>query len=527
MNEEKRRQLWHAENRHRVLRLRGYRAPAAMVREATAARLAGDWRAACAAAMVDVDLDPAEVCADLAGFAPDFLRLHLPYVSQLAGQSWVPEQLALRPGAQVVLSRHDGPLQPGTPVLVATLPPHDQAAQRLRLRVADIGDLRGPWYDMPAWTWHADAVAERRWAYGASEQRLPWHFPDGSPYPVTASTPAGAEPGRAADFERMAARYGDRAAQYRQAGFTVADRSSSSASWRLDQYAPALPLLAAETRRLSHRYAAMGLTSLLSPDRDAELSGSTLTVLDGERERRWSGRLPVEAERTGPVAFGVVAPDDVDLLRWDWLQPGDLHPLALEALFPRGEHRWGPPSHDAYERVRVRCEGVWHEVEVTGAALALPSHDPAGLTAATASAGAGAGCARALSGFRSGAPPVPRDLRRARRRLFDRAFHGDTAAVLADLHAGADPQVRDGRGRTLLHWAGHVDHTRVLPLLLTAGFSPHDRAEDGRTPLHTAAAAWAGSPDVPPVLAALIAAGADPEALDARGLTAAQVLHAG
>ncbi len=69
---------------------RRYGVPARMVAEATAARLAGDWRGACEAARVDVTFTLDEVrhthgatvaekvADDLTHLAPDLLRWHLP-----------------------------------------------------------------------------------------------------------------------------------------------------------------------------------------------------------------------------------------------------------------------------------------------------------------------------------------------------------------------------------------------------------------------------------------------------------------
>ncbi|MEU8611596.1 hypothetical protein AB0C29_26770, partial [Actinoplanes sp. NPDC048791] len=85
-------------------------APPAMIAAATERRLAGDWRGACAAALVDVDLDLRAVAssygaghaerieAELAGFAPDLLRRFLPR-----------SEGRLVPQATVVLSRFDEP----------------------------------------------------------------------------------------------------------------------------------------------------------------------------------------------------------------------------------------------------------------------------------------------------------------------------------------------------------------------------------------------------------------------------------
>lgn len=189
-----------------------------------------------------------------------------------------------------------------------------------------------------------------------------------------------------------------------------------------------------------------------------------------------------------------------------------MHPLAHEALFPGRAQDWRPVLHDPFTILRVRCGGEWHLVEVAGARLSTPRHGEA-------ADGTAIGCAAARAAFRTGKKPVPKEIRKLRQRIFARAFHGDTDAVLTDLAAGLDPALRDGRGRSLLHLVGYLDHERVLPALLTAGLSLDERDAEGRTPLHVAALAGAEG-----AMAALIAAGADPEARDPDGLTASDVL---
>ena len=58
-------------------------------------------------------------------------------------------------------------------------------------------------------------------------------------------------------------------------------------------------------------------------------------------------------------------------------------------------------------------------------------------------------------------------------------------------------------------------------MLLAAGLSLEERDHEGRTPLHAAAESAAEA-----TMAALVAAGADPGALDNRGRTPAKVLAA-
>jgi hypothetical protein len=172
-------------DRERYAQIMEYASPAGMILEATAARLAGDWRAACAAAAVDVRVDPLEVSvrfgtepaamleAELAGFAPDFLRRHLPRT----------RTGALRPGMLVVLAREAVRMGRGVPVPVVRLPYSEDAPQRLVFRVMDSGDLPDPRLWLAPWTWQAGAVEERRWAYGPFAGREPWRSAEGVSVP--------------------------------------------------------------------------------------------------------------------------------------------------------------------------------------------------------------------------------------------------------------------------------------------------------------------------------------------------------
>src|SRR5689334_12489658 len=92
------------------LRIREFAVPPAMIETATTQRRAGDWAGACAAAGVDVDVDPrqlarthgselaARVLGDLRHLAPDLLRWHMPRVASDG---------LLRPGLTTTLARYD------------------------------------------------------------------------------------------------------------------------------------------------------------------------------------------------------------------------------------------------------------------------------------------------------------------------------------------------------------------------------------------------------------------------------------
>lgn len=491
-----------------------------MVTDATAARAAGDWRSACAAVKMTVGFDLGEVAArygteqarlieaDLAGFAPDFLRLHLPEGGA---------------GTRVVLSRRAEPFhrpgllrnRRGIPGLALTLPPQPHPEQRLTLRVIDLGRLTGSWYDLPAWTWHADAVDERRWAYGASAERLPWHFTDGQAYPVSGATRDRPRNDRPAEFEALldAPDPGLLLRAVRAAGFAVEDRLAVPvAHWQAT-----LPLLAAEGRRLAYRYGVFGLWNQGGPVFANTGYGGRLALAVAADGALSIVDEPAHTIRRGPIGFAVRAPQDVALLRWGRLSPDDLHPLAHDALFA-GRRQQRPAPEETREEIRVRCGTAWHLVEVIGASLRTPHHDDAELRREALLHGLN-GCAAALAGFRTGRRPVPKRIRKVRQDFFARARHGDTASVLADLLAGADPVLRDPDGRSLMHFLAQLDHRRLLPVLLQIGLTVEDRDHLGRTPLHMAA--YAGAADV---VRALLDAGAQADLPDDRGHTAAVIL---
>ncbi|WP_328615160.1 hypothetical protein OHS18_46865 [Amycolatopsis sp. NBC_00355] len=119
-------------------RVREFAVPPSMIESATARRMVGDWAGACAAARVDVDLNPravgrahgaelaAQVRADLRHLAPDLLRWHFPRIS--------PDGL-VRPGLTVSLARYRSTADTGGAIhLVARTPPAwASAGQRISL----------------------------------------------------------------------------------------------------------------------------------------------------------------------------------------------------------------------------------------------------------------------------------------------------------------------------------------------------------------------------------------------------------
>jgi len=88
--------------------------------------------------------------------------------------------------------------------------------------------------------------------------------------------------------------------------------------------------------------------------------------------------------------------------------------------------------------------------------------------------------------------------------------HADTAHFLVD--QGADLQIRDERGRTLLHCA--ISNTNVAALFISKGIDVNARDNEGNTPLHSAAL-W----NYKETVALLISKGADMNAKNKEGKT--------
>lgn len=107
-------------------------------------------------------------------------------------------------------------------------------------------------------------------------------------------------------------------------------------------------------------------------------------------------------------------------------------------------------------------------------------------------------------------------------RFWNAAMSGDTVALNAALQGGAVIDSLDTRenanGRRALNWAAWFDHADAVRFLLKRGAALEGRNRTWNTPLHHAAEA--GS--VGAVLA-LLAAGADPTAINFSGLSPGDV----
>ncbi|MER6445928.1 ankyrin repeat domain-containing protein [Streptomyces venezuelae] len=489
-------------------RIRRYAVPGWMIEQATAHRLAGDWRAACAAAAVDVDFDLAglavrygaevaeAVAEDLSHLAPDLLRWHLPRL--LGGRT------TIAPDLRIVLASYGGP---GGPALSVTTPVMTEGSQRLRLHCAPV-------------------VIERNKYTGRGFVPEPW----------TAMRPfwdARHAPGlgaRFADPDGLA----ERIAELRAAGDTIGAYEAAGITCDLtvppvQRYQrPADPeaLLArlpAELARIAPE-----VTRLVAAGSGERYRLGASWPYSVVLEHSGPGRLRARVVQQAEAASLPVLPryawqrlPDLELVRTGRISPRELHPLVAAALFPGTGPAAGPPGPDTETRlVRVRCRGGWHEVRSRGGVLDVP-HTPEEQQrerAMRAFGGAVSGCFAVQQSWTSGEGRLPRGLQAQRHAFFLRVQHGDTPGVVALLDAGVDPRIRDGRHRGLLHALHLLDHEVLLPRLLAAGLDLEARDKAYRTPL-LSAVHWGGSVDL---VKALVAAGSRIDVMDEMDLSVSQ-----
>ncbi|MEU9510742.1 ankyrin repeat domain-containing protein [Micromonospora sp. NPDC048170] len=497
-----------------------------MIEACTAAREAGDWRAACAAGRIDVAFDLAEVArehgrsragrieADLGVLAPDLLRWHLPRV--LGGRTGVATH------QQILLSTTDERFGDDAVALVLETPKTVDGSQRLRLTVSPVQAEETIRPDLPPAYWSAAHVDGLAVAYGGSPARLPGFEVDGALRPVGSYATA-VDPydpaSRAEVFDRLIA-----AGEVREA-WAVAGVDLDPEIHHFDRGAAdaerghLVPLgLDAELARLHARYGAdrvmigsgWQLTAEVYRQRDGTVAASFVGY---DRQHFTRPRFaPVVHER----------PADLDLMRHGLLDPAELHPLVRRALFPTTPPppAAGPAATSGLRvSVPVRCGSGWHTLLHGDGRLDPVSHTPEEVAAEEllrALGGRSAGCFATVQAWRGGTGRLPRSLRQLRRDVLLRIQHGGAAALAALLDAGLDPRMTDGRGGTLLHHLRAVEDVALLRRLCDAGVPIGARDRRGRTALHVAV----GDGGTPELVRALLAAGADPHAPDGDDLTA-------
>ncbi|MFJ5729032.1 hypothetical protein [Streptomyces paradoxus] len=428
-------------------RVREFAVPPSMIETATARRRAGDWAGACAAANVDVDLQPrlvarrhgrefaARLRDDLRHLAPDLLRWHMPRIA--------PDGL-LRPGLTITLARY-GATGPGALHLVVRTPPAwADAGQRISLDLWDASRAR------EAHRHHPHPRPSRRFRLD-----LHRHLWDA----------------RRAD--ELRARSGLGGADPDTGGPLPPGQRCAVDRWA----AEAEILLGAERR-------SGGKVSV-------RLGARHRVVLDvsdgGERAAMSYARAPDASLPVLPDAATWVLPD-LELLRAGAIDAGRLHPLVAAAL---GAERTAAP--DVPERAGdprvVECRGARHRIGLVDGALAALDHDPAEIRRE-----------ELLAAF--GGPPLPclRAVDEAHRRpdwlpgVRERLHHGDTAGALAAVESllGPEAVLRDGPLRDALETAAR---RRIAHGLYRAGLEgpspgslrPWDRRRsrgDGPHPRH-------------------------------------------
>ncbi|MGJ5832705.1 hypothetical protein [Streptomyces ossamyceticus] len=452
-------------------RVRRYAVPPSMIETATARREVGDWAGACAAAGIDIDLQPRTVAlrhgqdvaarlrADLRHLAPDLLRWHLPRIA--------PDGL-LRPGLTITLARYGAEGRAGPyPVhlVVRTPPAWADAGQRIGLALWD--GSAGP-HSVPDTCRHPHPRPSRRYrldlhrhlwdARRASELRPR----SGAADQATADGPvlAGGEASGLAGGEASGAvppEYGCAVGRWADEARIVLAAEGRSGG-------PVLVRLGARRRLLLH--------------------------LDDGPDGAGSPALRIEVASDGDVAAlplpvlpdaATWVPPDLELLRSGAIDADRLHPLVASALVPGhvpvGPHRAADPAGEP--RV-VECRGEQHRIGLVDGVVAPLDHDPDEIRR------------EELLVALTGTPlPCLQAIDRAHRRpdglsgVRERLDHGDTAGALAVVEGllGPEAVLRDGPLRDELEAAARRRITYGLYRSGLMGTSPERiRLDDRRRP---------------------------------------------
>ncbi|MEV7523536.1 ankyrin repeat domain-containing protein [Streptomyces sp. NPDC091371] len=490
-------------------RIRRYAVPGWMIEQATAHRLAGDWRAACAAAAVDVDFELPElqarygpavaeaVAEDLRHLAPDLLRWHLPRL--LGGRTTIALEM------RILLASYGGR---GGPTLSVTTPLMSEGPQRLRLQCAPVVTKRNRYTGRGLVSEDWTAIRPFWDARCASELGARFAAPDG----LAERTAELWARGETAEAYAAAGIECDLTVPPPQPHQRTSDPKAVLARMPVDlsRLVPEVARLVAAGAGNRFRIAAGWRRHLL-----LEHAGP-----DGLR-----ARVVDQAEAPAPLLprYAWQRLPDLELVRTGRITPRELHPLVAAALFPAAGPAAGPPGPESGEPVRVRCRGGWHEVRSRDGVLDVP-HTPEEQQrerAMRAFGGAVSGCFAVQQTWTTGEGRLPRALQAQRHDLFLRVQNGDTPGVVALLDAGVDPRIRDARGRGLLHQLHLLDHDMLLPRLLAAGLDLEARDKAQRTPL-LSAVHWGGSAEL---VRALLAAGSRIDVTDEMELSLSQEIR--
>ncbi|CAM5360067.1 putative protein OS=Streptomyces alboniger OX=132473 GN=CP975_02255 PE=4 SV=1 [Streptomyces alboniger] len=427
-------------------RVRQYAVPPSMIETAAARRAAGDWAGACAAARIDVDLDPRAVRdrygtelltrlrADLRRLAPDLLRWHMPRIA--------PDG-RLRPGLTISLVRYDGHAAMPLHLVVRTPPARADAGQRMSLALWE-GSVGAAGHSHPPRNPHPHPHPDRR--FRLDLHRHLWDAGRGGELARRsgASGAAGAECGTSAGPSRVDV-------SGAPTGLTRGDSGWAVGRWA----AEAELLLRAEgeprgafTVRLGARGRRAAL-ELVAPDAS---HAPTLRPLGEALPPQEVAALPVL-----PEAAARVLPD-LELLRAGLVTVGGLHPLVAEALSPFAPvPRAAGPAPAPGDPHRVRCRGEVHRIALRDGVLTAVDHAPDQLrreALLVAFGGPPLPCLRAIDAVHR----TPEALPAVRERL----GHGDVAGALAVVEGllGTGAVLRDGPLREALESAAarRIDH---------------------------------------------------------------------
>lgn len=420
-------------------RVRQYAVPPSMIETATARRTAGDWAGACAAARVDVDLDPRAVRdrhgtelltrlrADLRRLAPDLLRWHMPRIA--------PDG-RLRPGLTLSLIRYEGYAPTPLLLVVRTPPAWADAGQRMSLALWDgaLAATAGRRYAAP----HPHPHPDRR--FRLDLHRHLW------------------DAGRSGE---LALRSGASGAACPEPG------------WATGRWAPEAELLlraeglsrgafAVRLGARGHRAA----FALVAPDAGHAPTLRPLGDALPPQEAAALPLLPEAAARTLP---------DLELLRAGLVTAGCLHPLVAAALpvfaaEPPAAGR-APTPGDPH---RVQCRGEVHRIALRDGVLTAVDHDPDQLRREellVAFGGPPLPCLRAIDAVHRSPEALPA--------VRERLRHGDVTGALGVVEGllGTGAVLRDGPLRDALESAAarRVDHG-----LFRAGLVSGDAGDDER-----------------------------------------------
>jgi hypothetical protein len=297
-----------------------------MIATATRRRMSGDWRGACAAADVEVQVDldtvlarhgadiAAALLGDLRVLAPDLLRWHFPRAShgsgRLLGGLVVP--LARYPDRTGSRPRDSSSGSAGALALVAATPDYALAAGE-RIVLTTLEPRRA-----------AAGASGSLQRYSLHGQRMFWDSSRAGGLADLCATRRGAR--QITGLQDA----GQAVEAWTAAGFTLATSSSAGLNRRLTRVPVNLPGLAARVR-----------AALPGVGTAAIRFGGGAVVLRGlagaESSRPISAELvPPQVARPLPTVPEAVwmRPVDVDLLRFELLRPDELHPLVAAALVP-------------------------------------------------------------------------------------------------------------------------------------------------------------------------------------------------